>query len=220
MTTNPPRDDAGVERMEFMLQLRRYGITDAAVLSAMDRVPREYFVSVEQTGIAYADHALPIACGQTISQPFIVAYMTAQLRLKPEHRVLEIGTGSGYQAAVLSRIVKEVVSVERYNTLADAARVRLKTLGYDNVEVITDDGIRGAPDKAPFDRIMVTAATTDIPGALVEQLVDGGMMMLPLGPQDGTQYLTRVRKRAEVVSREQLIAVRFVPLLPGKAREL
>jgi protein-L-isoaspartate(D-aspartate) O-methyltransferase len=220
MTDDPTRGDAGVARMEFMLQLRSYGISDAAVLRAMDEVPREYFVSVDQTANAYADHALPIACGQTISQPFIVAYMTSQLRLRPEHRVLEIGTGSGYQAAVLSRLVKEVVSIERYRTLADGARVRLKTLGYDNVEVIADDGIRGASEKAPFDRIMVTAAATDVPGALVEQLVDGGMMILPLGPHEGTQYLTRVRKRAEVTSRETLIAVRFVPLLPGKSREL
>lgn len=220
MTDLPPRNAAGVERMEFMLQLRSYGITDSAVLSAMDQVPREYFVGRDQAGSAYADHALPISCGQTISQPFIVAYMTQQLRLLPAHRVLEIGTGSGYQAAVLSRIVKEVVTVERYRTLADTARQRLKTLGYDNVEVITGDGMHGAPDKAPFDRIMVTAAAADVPGALAEQLVDGGMMILPIGPQDGTQHLTRVRKRAEVVSREQLIAVRFVPLLPGKAREL
>jgi protein-L-isoaspartate(D-aspartate) O-methyltransferase len=220
MTMQPPRDDAGVERMEFMLQLRRYGIMDAAVLRAMDDIPREYFVAPEQVDSAYADHALPIACGQTISQPFIVAYMTEQLRLRPDYRVLEIGTGSGYQAAILSRIVKEVVTVERYRTLADAARDCLAALHCDNVEVICADGIGGAPEKAPYDRIVVTAAASDVPGALIDQLADGGMMILPLGPQEGTQYLTRVRKRAEVVSREQLIAVRFVPLLSGKAREL
>lgn len=220
MNAGPPRDDAGVERMEFMLSLRRYGIMDAAVLRAMDDVPREYFVSVEQTALAYADHALPIPCGQTISQPFIVAYMTEQLQLRAEHRVLEIGTGSGYQAAVLSRIVREVVSVERYRTLAEAARVRLKTLGYGNVEVISADGMLGAPDKAPFDRIIVTAAAEEIPPALLEQLSDNGVMILPLGPHNRTQHIVRVTKRGNDVTRDTLLAVRFVPLLPGKAKEL
>jgi protein-L-isoaspartate(D-aspartate) O-methyltransferase len=220
MTNAPAHPDVGVARMEFMLSLRRYGIMDAAVLRAMDDVPREYFVSVEHTARAYADHALPIACGQTISQPFIVAYMTEQLRLRAEDRVLEIGAGSGYQAAVLSRIVKEVISVERYRTLAEAARVRLKTLGCINVDVIAGDGIEGAPAKAPFDRIMVTAAAEAIPQALVEQLGEGGVMLLPLGPQDGAQHIVRLTKTGDDVTRETLLAVRFVPLLPGKAREL
>src|SRR5271170_6063697 len=132
---------ADVERMGFQLALRRRGISDQAVLRAMDEVPREYFVAAEFTDSAYADQALPIACGQTISQPYVVAYMTEKLELEPRHRVLEIGTGSGYQAAVLSRIVREVVSIERYRTLADAARDRLKTLGYANVIILTGDGL-------------------------------------------------------------------------------
>src|SRR5262245_17222137 len=121
--------------MEFLLGLRRRGIGDAAVLRAMDEVPRERFVEPDFTDTAYADQALPIACGQTISQPYVVAYMTEQLEVRPEHRVLEVGTGSGYQAAVLARLAKEVITVERYRTLADTARQRLATLGYDNVDV-------------------------------------------------------------------------------------
>src|SRR5579863_7031823 len=129
-----------VERMGFQLTLRRRGISDQAVLRAMDEVPREYFVTSEFTDSAYADHALPIACGQTISQPYVVAYMTERLELEPRHSVLEVGTGSGYQAAVLSRLAREVLSIERYRTLAEAARERLKTLGYSNVTILTGDG--------------------------------------------------------------------------------
>jgi len=212
---------ADIERMEFQLSLRRHGISDQAVLRAMDEVPREYFVAAEYAESAYADQALPIACGQTISQPYVVAYMTEQLEVEARHRVLEIGTGSGYQAAVLSRIAREVVSVERYRTLADAARNRLKTLGYDNVTVITGDGLAGAPSRAPFDRVVVTAATEDLPQALVGQLGEGGKMVLPLGPRSGPQYIVKLSKtQSGEVAREQLIAVRFVPLLPGQAREL
>ena len=218
MTADPAAD---VERMEFQLTLRRRGISNQAVLRAMDEVPREHFVSAEFSERAYADHALPIACGQTISQPYVVAYMTQQLDVEPTHRVLEIGTGSGYQAAVLSRIAREVVSIERYRTLADVARERLKTLGYSNVTVLAGDGFAGAPDRAPFDRIMVTAAAEDVPQALVEQLGAGGKMVLPLGPRHGTQYIVKLSKAATgELSREDLIAVRFVPLLPGQAREL
>src|ERR1700761_3333986 len=157
---------ADVERMEFQLALRRRGISDQSVLRAMDEVPREHFVSSELIDSAYADHALPIACGQTISQPYVVAYMTEQLEIAPQHHVLEIGTGSGYQAAVLSRLARDVVSIERYRTLADTARERLKTLGYGNVAVIAGDGFAGAPAQAPFDRIIVTAAADDVPEAL------------------------------------------------------
>ncbi len=135
--------------------------------------------------------------------------------------MLEIGTGSGYQAAVLSRIAREVVSIERYRTLADAARDRLKTLGYANVSVLAGDGFAGAPDRAPFDRIMVTAAAEKVPDALVEQLVEGGKMVLPLGPRRGPQYIVKLTKtQSGELAREELIAVRFVPLLPGQAREL
>jgi protein-L-isoaspartate(D-aspartate) O-methyltransferase len=212
---------ADIERMEFQLALRRRGISDQSVLRAMDEVPREHFVSAELVGSAYADQALPIACGQTISQPYVVAYMTEQLELEPRHRVLEIGTGSGYQAAVLSRIAREVVSIERYRTLADAARDRLKTLGYANVTILTGDGFVGAPDRAPFDRIMVTAAAEQIPDAFVEQLADDGQMVLPLGPRKGSQAIVKLTKSpGGALAREELIAVRFVPLVPGQAREL
>jgi len=210
-----------IERMEFQLVLRRRGISDKAVLRAMDEVPREHFVAADDAERAYADQALPIACGQTISQPYVVAYMTEQLEVAPRHRVLEIGTGSGYQAAVLSRIAREVVSVERYRTLADAARDRLKTLGYDNVTIVTGDGFAGAPDEAPFDRIIVTAAADVIPDSLVEQLAAGGKMLLPLGPRNGPQFIVKLSKsESGEITRQELIPVRFVPLLPGQAREL
>jgi len=212
---------ADVERMGFQLALRRRGISDQAVLRAMDEVPREYFVAPGFTDSAYADQALPIACGQTISQPYVVGYMTEQLQVAPAHRVLEIGTGSGYQAAVLSRIAREVVSIERYRTLADAARERLKTLGYSNVTILAGDGFLGAPERAPFDRIIVTAAAEEIPKALVEQLGEGGKLVLPLGPRHGAQYIVKLTKAADgTLAREDLIAVRFVPLLHGQAREL
>ena len=209
-----------VERMEFQLGLRRRGISNQAVLRAMDEVSREHFVGAEFADNAYADHALPIACGQTISQPYVVAYMTEQLDIEPQHRVLEIGTGSGYQAAVLSRLAREVVSIERYRTLADAARQRLRTLGYANVTVVAGDGFAGAPARAPFDRIIVTAAAEEVPPALVEQLGDGGKMVLPLGPRTGTQHIVKLTKTAAGLARQSLIAVRFVPLLHGQAREL
>jgi protein-L-isoaspartate(D-aspartate) O-methyltransferase len=215
----PAADD--IERMEFQLALRRRGVSDQAVLRAMDEVPREYFVASGFTESAYADQALPIACGQTISQPYVVAYMTEQLDLEPRHRVLEVGTGSGYQAAILSRLAKEVLSIERYRTLADAARERIKTLGFANVTVRAGDGMTGAPDLAPFDRIMVTAAAEEVPGALSAQLGAGGKMVLPVGARNGAQYIVKLTKQQNgELTRENLIAVRFVPLLPGQAREL
>jgi protein-L-isoaspartate(D-aspartate) O-methyltransferase len=191
------------------------------VLRAMDEVPREHFVAANFADSAYADQALPIACGQTISQPYVVAYMTEQLEVESKHRVLEIGAGSGYQAAVLSRIAREVVSVERFRTLADTARDRLKTLGYSNVTIVTGDGFAGVPDRAPFDRIMVTAAAEKVPNALTDQLVEGGKMVLPVGPSKGPQHIVKLTKNlgGELV-RDELIAVRFVPLVPGQAREL
>src|SRR5215831_9231957 len=140
----------GVSRMQFLLDLRRRGINDVAVLRALDEVPRERFVEDRFVRDAYADRALPIDCGQTISQPFMVAYMTEQLGVWPDNRVLEVGTGSGYQAAVLSRLAREVITLERYRTLADTARARLATLGCDNVEVIVGDGFGGVPERSPF----------------------------------------------------------------------
>jgi protein-L-isoaspartate(D-aspartate) O-methyltransferase len=206
--------------MEFLLTLRRRGIADQAVLRAMDEVPRGKFVTADFAGHAYADQALPIACGQTISQPYVVAYMTEQLAVRPSHRVLEVGTGSGYQAAVLSRLAREVVSIERYRTLADTARERLASLGYNNVEVVAGDGFAGVPTRAPYDRIIVTAAAEAVPQTLLDQLADGGVMLLPLGPHEGAQHIIKLTKSQTEVKRETLLAVRFVPLLPGQAREL
>jgi protein-L-isoaspartate(D-aspartate) O-methyltransferase len=214
-----PADD-GEGRMEFLLSLRRRGISDAAVLRAMDEVPREQFVEDAYADAAYADQALPISCGQTISQPYVVAYMTEQLGVKPHHRVLEVGTGSGYQAAVLARLAREVVTVERYRTLAETARKRIAKLGASNVAVIAGDGLAGLPEHAPYDRIIVTAAAERIPQALVDELAEGGVMVLPLGPHSDAQRLVRLTKTERGIEREDLIWVRFVPLLPGQAREL
>jgi protein-L-isoaspartate(D-aspartate) O-methyltransferase len=216
----PMQRDEGEIRMGFLLDLRRRGIVDQRVLRAMDQVPRENFVAPDHADAAYADQALPIDCGQTISQPYVVAYMSEQLAIAPNHRVLEIGTGSGYQAAVLSRLAREVVSVERYRTLAESARTRLHTLGYDNVTVVVGDGLAGHPPLAPYDRIIVTAAAEAIPEPLVAQLAEGGLMLLPLGPHGGAQRIVKLTKSAEGTAREDLIWVRFVPLLPGQAREL
>jgi len=209
-----------LDRMEFMLTLRRRGVTDPATLRAMEQVPREMFVAEHLKAQAYEDHALPIDCGQTISQPYVVAYMTELLELQTRHRVLEIGTGSGYQAAVISRIAATVVTIERYRTLAERARKIFDMIGYTNIEVITGDGLEGAPDRAPFDRIIVTAASETIPDTLVGQLADDGILVLPLGPHDGPQEIVRLRKTEQGIRSENLIGVRFVPLLPGRAKEL
>lgn len=216
MQPTPDKND----RMEFLLSLRRRGISNAAVLRAMEEVPRDYFVSRDMASVAYEDQALPIACGQTISQPYVVAYMTEQLEVRPHDRVLEIGTGSGYQAAVLSKLAREVVSIERYRTLADAARKRFDELGIRNIEVLTGDGFSGAPQHAPFERIVVTAAAEEIPQSLVDQLAEGGIMVLPLGPHDGVQKIVKLTRTGQSLSRQDLIPVRFVPLLPGQAQEL
>ena len=218
MTDAPGEEN--VDRMEFLLSLRRRGVSDQAVLRAIDAVPREKFVLPEFSDIAYADQAMPIACGQTISQPYVVAFMTEQLGVQANHRVLEVGTGSGYQAAILSRLAREVISVERYRTLAQAAQQRLAALGYDNVEVRSGDGLAGMPERAPYDRIMVTAAAEIIPEALLQELAKDGVMVLPLGPHAGPQQLVKLTKGEQGIKQEDLIGVRFVPLLPGKAREL
>lgn len=206
--------------MKFVLDLRRHGIMDAAVLRAMEEVPRDKFVMPAQARWAYSDRAMPIPCGQTISQPYVVAYMTEQLELQPQHHVLEVGTGSGYQAAILSRLAAKVTSIERYRTLADAARTRLKALRYDNVDIIVGDGMTGVPDRAPFDRIIVTAAAAAVPQALVDQLAVGGIMVLPLGPQEEHQTLVKLVRTKDGIEQTELIGVRFVPLLPGQAQEL
>src|SRR6266436_5980983 len=178
---NPP------EKMMFQLSLRRRGISDQTVLRAMEEVPREIFVDAGDRASAYRDSALGIACGQTISQPFVVAYMTEQLQLGRDHRVLEIGTGSGYQAAILSRLCKHVLTIERYRTLADSARARLEKLGYDNIEVLFGDGFDIPPGAGDFDRIIVTAAMEEIPERLQQRLEPGGILIAPVGPHHGTQ---------------------------------
>jgi protein-L-isoaspartate(D-aspartate) O-methyltransferase len=218
--SEPAAPDENVDRMEFLLSLRRRGISGQAVLRAIDAVPREKFVLPEFSDIAYADQAMPIACGQTISQPYVVAYMTEQLSVTREHRVLEVGTGSGYQAAILGQLAGQVFTVERYRTLAESARKVLAGLGYDNVTVIAGDGLKGVPAHAPYDRIIVTAAAESIPQALVDELAVGGVMILPLGAHEGPQRLVKLMRGAEGVVQEDLIWVRFVPLLPGQAREL
>jgi protein-L-isoaspartate(D-aspartate) O-methyltransferase len=207
-------------RDRLVQRLREHGISDERVLAVIGEVPRHIFIDEALATRAYEDTALPIGHGQTISQPFIVALMTKTLLNKPRERVLEIGTGSGYQAAVLSRIAREVVSVERYRTLAEAARARIETLGFDNIEIIVGDGMAGAPDRGAFDRIMVTAAADHVPQPLVDALVENGIMVLPLGPSSGAQYLVKLTKTHDGIAREELLPVRFVPLLPGKAQEL
>jgi protein-L-isoaspartate(D-aspartate) O-methyltransferase len=211
---NPP------EKMMFQLNLRRRGISDQAVLRAMEEIPRERFVEAADRADAYRDSALGIACGQTISQPFVVAYMTEQLQLQKHQRVLEIGTGSGYQAAILSRLCDHVLTIERYKTLADRARARLAKLGCDNVEVVLGDGFDVPPEAGNFDRIIVTAAMEQIPDALAQRLEPDGVLLAPVGPQHGTQTLIRLVRTDTGFERKELVDVRFVPALPGIAREL
>ncbi|MGZ5873530.1 MAG: protein-L-isoaspartate(D-aspartate) O-methyltransferase [Bradyrhizobium sp.] len=211
---NPP------QKMMFQLNLRRRGISDQAVLRAMEEIPREAFVEPDDRADAYRDSALGIACGQTISQPFVVAYMTEQLQLEKHHRVLEIGTGSGYQAAILSRLCDHVLTIERYRTLAERARARLAKLGCDNVEVMLGDGFDVPAEAGNFDRIIVTAAMEHIPDALAQRLEPGGVPIAPVGPLHGTQTLVRMVRTDAGFERKALVDVRFVPALPGIAREL
>ena len=213
-TQNPP------EKMMFQLNLRRRGVSDQTVLRAMEEIPRDMFVEPADRAAAWRDNALGIACGQTISQPFVVAYMTEQLQPASEHRVLEIGTGSGYQAAILSRLCRQVLSIERYRTLADAARARLRKLGCDNVEVMLGDGFAIPDDAGQFDRIIVTAAMEQVSEALTKRLEPGGVLIAPVGPHQGTQTLVRIVRTAAGLDRKALVDVRFVPALPGIAREL
>jgi len=208
------------EKMMFQLTLRRRGISDQAVLRAMEEIPREAFVEDVDRADAYRDSALGIACGQTISQPFVVAYMTEQLHLQKQHRVLEIGTGSGYQAAILSRLAGQVLTIERFRTLADTARARLERLGCDNVEVMFGDGFDIPPGAGQFDRIIVTAAMEQIPESLIERLEPGGILIAPVGPHHGVQTLMRLARTDAGIERKELVDVRFVPALPGVAREL
>jgi len=211
---NPP------EKMRFQLNLRRRGISDQTVLRAMEEIPRDIFVAAADRADAYRDSALGIACGQTISQPFVVAYMTEQSQLQKHHRVLEIGTGSGYQAAILSRLGRQVLTIDRYRTLADGARARLRKLGCHNVEVMLGDGFDIPASAGNFDRIIVTAAMEQIPEGLTQRLEPGGILIAPVGPHQSTQTLVRLTRTGAGLERKELVDVRFVPALPGIAREL
>lgn len=193
-------------------QLRRRGIKDPRVLSAMERVPRHRFLPHPDDPGAYNDYPLPIGDGQTISQPYMVALMTEALRLNGDERVLEIGTGSGYQAAILAELSSEVYSIERFSTLAERASSVLADLGYHGATVLVGDGSSGYPEKAPYDRIIVTAACPKIADPWVEQLADGGILVAPLGDRWG-QTLTRVTKRGEKLEHQNLGGCVFVPLV-------
>jgi protein-L-isoaspartate(D-aspartate) O-methyltransferase len=195
-------------------QLRARDIVDERVLEVMSRIPRHLFVPEEYRDNAYGDHPLPIGHGQTISQPYIVAFMTQALKVEPGHKVLEIGTGSGYQAAVLAALAREVHSIEIVSALADRARATLSSLGIENVHVRTGDGYLGLPEHAPFDRIMVTAAPPEVPSALVEQLKVGGLMAVPVG--ETFQELLILRKTERGLETLDRMPVRFVPMIKGR----
>lgn len=202
-------------KIRLLMDLRRSGVTDTRVLSAIERTPRDLFVPVPFADQSYENVTLPIGQGQTISQPEIVAAMTQALDVGPRMRVLEIGTGSGYQAAVLSRLCRRVYTMERYKSLLKEAEARFKTLFLGNVTTLLGDGVRGWPEQAPFDRILVTAASEDVPKALLDQLSDSGIMVLPVGPANSDQVLIRVERRDGRFHSKRLMNVRFVPLVGG-----
>lgn len=209
-----PTDMDFEEQRQWMVehQLREWGIRDSRVLEAMATVPREAFVPEDERDAAYYDGALPIGEGQTISQPFVVAHMTEMLELLGDELVLEVGTGSGYQAAVLSLLAREVHSVERIESLAQRARETLQSLGITNVQVHVGDGSKGWPEHAPYDAILVTCAGPSVPPPLVEQLADGGRLIIPVGPR-GMQELVLVRRIANDIVKEKRAPVAFVPMI-------
>jgi protein-L-isoaspartate(D-aspartate) O-methyltransferase len=207
-------EDGEVKSREEMVrnQLAAGGIRKAEVLQAMAEVPRHEFVPASLRPYAYADGPLPIGHGQTISQPFIVAYMTQALELSKEDTVLEIGTGSGYQAAILGKLTKEVYTIEIVPPLAESARAVLSKLGFENVHVRQGDGYLGWPEKAPFDAIIVTCAPDHVPEPLISQLKEGGRLVIPVGATGGIQQLVLLRKRNGQISKEKMLDVRFVPM--------
>jgi protein-L-isoaspartate(D-aspartate) O-methyltransferase len=197
-------------------QIRARGVVDRRVLEAMEKVPREIFVPEEARAEAFEDRPVPIGHGVTISQPYIVGYMTEALKVEASHRVLEIGTGCGYQTAVLAELAARVYSIEVIPELAARARATLEGLGYTNVAIRTGDGHHGWPDEAPFDRILGAAAATEVPSDLVDQLADGGIMVLPIERPLGWQELQVLRKRDGRMSTESTLPVRFVPMIRAK----
>ncbi len=207
-------------QMQFVFALRSHGITDARVLAAMEKTPRDVFVEGLFKDRAFENTPLPIACGQTISQPSVVAQMTQALEVTPRCKVLEIGTGSGYQAAILSHLARRVYTVERHRPLARMASRVLRDLDLGNVTVIADDGSLGLPEQAPFDRILVTAAAEDPPSSLLAQLKVGGIMVLPVGQSDTIQNLIKIVKTKDGLEYSELNSVRFVPLLEGVAADI
>jgi len=194
-------------------QIAGRGLVGEALLDAFREVPRERFVAPDLADEAYADRPLPIEAGQTISQPYIVAFMIDAARVRPGQRVLEIGAGSGYAAAILGLIADEVVAVERHGELARLAGERMEQLGYRNVRIVEGDGTLGFPEAAPYDAILAAAAGRHVPDALLDQLADGGILVMPVGSPGGAQRLVRVRRRGDRFERQEMDAVRFVPLI-------
>jgi protein-L-isoaspartate(D-aspartate) O-methyltransferase len=215
-----PSEERRIDIADLILRLRRVGVTDQRIVAAIEAVPRDLFVPPEAQGEAYAERALPIECGQTISAPVIVGMMTAALNPGDRDRILEIGTGSGYQTAILAKLARRVYTIDRFRTLVGAAESRFRTLRLSNITTLVGDGIRGWPEQAPFDGIIVTAAAETVPEALVKQVKVGGALVIPVGPQDQVQRLIKI-VRTENGSEETFLAdVRFVPLIPGKAAHL
>lgn len=215
-----PDDETAAERkMRFLFALRSKGVTDARVLTAMERIDRGHFVRGLFAERAYEDMPLPITCGQTISQPSVVGLMTQALNVQPRDTVLEVGTGSGYQAAILSQLARRVYTVDRHKRLVREAAELFRELGLVNVVAMAADGSFGLPDVAPFDRILVTAAAEDPPGPLLSQLKIGGIMVLPVGQSDAVQSLIKVTRLETGYDYEELRAVRFVPLVEGLGSE-
>ncbi|AUQ67031.1 protein-L-isoaspartate(D-aspartate) O-methyltransferase [Phaeobacter inhibens] len=206
-------------KMQFLFALRSRGVTDAQVLDAMEQIDRGPFVRGLFSARAYEDMPLPIACGQTISQPSVVGLMTQALQISPRDTVLEVGTGSGYQAAILSKLARRVYTVDRHARLVREARQIFDQLHLSNITSLVGDGSHGLPEQAPFDRIIVTAAAEDPPGPLLAQLKTGGIMVVPVGQSDTVQTLIRVQKTANGLEYDELRPVRFVPLLEGIGKD-
>ena len=211
--------DEAERKMQFLFALRSRGVTDKRVLEAMEKIDRGPFVQGLFAGRAYEDMPLPIACGQTISQPSIVGRMTQALNVQPPDKVLEVGTGSGYQAAILSQLARRVYTVDRHRRLVATAKALFEELGLTNITAFTADGSHGLPDQAPFDKIIVTAAAEDPPGPLLAQLRIGGIMVVPVGQSDAVQSLIKVTRSETGFDYEELLPVRFVPLIEGLGQD-